>query len=89
MKGRLGLFLGFGAGYVIGAKAGRERYEQINRLYENLKSSPALRRAGGRARGAVGSGIGQAKDKVQDAVREHRSDDGNGHGLSVAPPPQP
>jgi hypothetical protein len=85
MKGRLGLFLGFGAGYVLGSKAGRERYEQLSRLYENLKSSPALRRAGKGAAGAVGSGLGQAKDKVQEAVKEHRSDDGR--GLSVAPPP--
>src|ERR671919_764681 len=27
MRGRLGIFIGFGAGYVLGAKAGRERYE--------------------------------------------------------------
>ncbi|HEX2049409.1 MAG TPA: hypothetical protein VHJ34_02115 [Actinomycetota bacterium] len=28
--------LGFALGYVLGAKAGRERYEEIRRLYESF-----------------------------------------------------
>ena len=31
-KFRIGVALGLAAGYYFGAKAGRERYEQINRL---------------------------------------------------------
>ena len=96
MRGRLGLFLGFGAGYVLGAKAGTERYEQLRRLYDNLLASPGFQRASGKAKDAVGSGLGQAKDKasegvnkVTDAVKERRSGNGEGHpaNLSVAPPP--
>ncbi|GAA3669913.1 hypothetical protein [Microbacterium marinilacus] len=29
MRGKLGLVIGLGAGYVLGTRAGRERYEQI------------------------------------------------------------
>ncbi|HTN55693.1 MAG TPA: hypothetical protein VLZ82_05865 [Microbacterium sp.] len=29
MKGKIGLVIGLGAGYVLGTRAGRERYEQI------------------------------------------------------------
>ena len=29
MKGKIGLVIGLGAGYVLGSRAGRERYEQI------------------------------------------------------------
>jgi hypothetical protein len=29
MAGKLTLLVGFGAGYVLGARAGRERYDQI------------------------------------------------------------
>jgi hypothetical protein len=29
MKGKIGLVVGLGAGYVLGTRAGRERYEQI------------------------------------------------------------
>ncbi len=87
--------LGFGAGYVLGAKAGRERYEQIHRLYENITASPQFRQATGMAKEAVGSGLGQAKDlasegvsKVSEVVKDRRSGtDDRPTGLSVAPPP--
>lgn len=29
MKGKIGLVVGFGVGYVLGTRAGRERYEQL------------------------------------------------------------
>lgn len=90
MRGRLGLFLGFGAGYVLGAKAGTERYEQLRRLYENLLASPGFKRAGGRAKDVVETGIEQAKDKASEGVnkvKERRSGDGQPANLSVAPPP--
>ena len=93
---KLGFLVGFGAGYVLGAKAGTERYDQLKRLYGNLMSTPAVQQATGKAKGAVGSSIGTAKDKasesvskVTDAVKERRSDgETRPSGLSVAPPPQ-
>ena len=94
MRGRLGLMLGFGAGYVMGAKAGTERYEQLRRLYENLLASPQFQQASGKAKEAVGTGLGQAKDmasegvsKVTEAVKDKKASDGHPSGLSVAPPP--
>jgi len=32
MRFRLGLAFGFGAGYYLGTRAGRERYDQLRRL---------------------------------------------------------
>jgi len=96
MRGRLALFVGFGAGYVLGAKAGTERYEQLRRLYENLLASPTFKSASSKAKGAVGTGFEQAKDKASDgvskvseAVKDRRSGNGESHptNLSVAPPP--
>jgi uncharacterized protein YgiB involved in biofilm formation len=90
MSGRLGFLIGLGAGYVLGAKAGTERYEQLRRLYDNLVASPAFREASGKAKGAVGSGLDQARgaasegaSKVTSAIRERRGDS----SLQVAPPP--
>jgi hypothetical protein len=41
MRLRAGLVIGFGAGYVVGAAAGRERYEQIARTWRStLESKP-------------------------------------------------
>ena len=93
MRGRLGVMLGFGAGYVLGAKAGTQRYEQLRRLYDNLMTNPKVQEVTGKAKDAVGSGLDQAKDaastgasKVTSAVKEKRSGT-DGAGLSVAPPP--
>jgi uncharacterized protein YgiB involved in biofilm formation len=89
---KLGFMVGFGAGYVLGSKAGHERYEQLRRLYDNLMSSPQFQRASGKAKVAVETGYEQAREKasesvnkVQEKVRDRRTDDRS--GLSVAPPP--
>ncbi len=37
-KFRVGLLAGFAAGYYLGARAGRDRYEQINRLLRRSKT---------------------------------------------------
>ena len=34
-----------GAGYVLGSKAGRQRYEQLASIANKTRSSPAVRRA--------------------------------------------
>lgn len=39
MRFRLGLTIGFGVGYVLGAQAGRERYEQIIGAVERWRGS--------------------------------------------------
>ena len=86
---KVSLLIGFGAGYVLGAKAGTERYDQLRRLYENLLSSPQFRQASGKAKDAVGTGLEQAKDLAQEGVSKVKGK-GDSHaagGLSVAPPP--
>jgi len=37
--------LGVGVGYVLGARAGRDRYEQIARLAQRTKDSPTVAHA--------------------------------------------
>jgi hypothetical protein len=39
--------LGFAAGYVLGSKAGRERYEQIRAAARGLQENPAVQSAAG------------------------------------------
>jgi uncharacterized protein YgiB involved in biofilm formation len=89
MRGRLGFFVGLGAGYVLGAKAGTERYDQLRRLYDNVIASSAFRQAKGKAKDAVGTGLEQAKDLASEGVQKVKDKraDGQGASLSVAPPP--
>ena len=41
MRFRLGLLLGFAAGYYLGTMAGRERYEQIHRTLMRVRRTAA------------------------------------------------
>lgn len=42
MKGKLGLIVGLGVGYVLGARDGRQRYEKIKAQVRHLWRSPAV-----------------------------------------------
>lgn len=53
----LKFLLGAAIGYVLGAKAGRERYEQLKRTYQRVSDHPAVQ-------GAAGIARAQLEDKV-------------------------
>jgi hypothetical protein len=55
-KFRTGAVLGFATGYYLGTKAGRDRYEQLNRLLGRARRSETLEHAAtavGRARAVI------------------------------------
>ncbi len=82
LTGRLGLAIGTGVGYVLGAKAGRERYEQIVEAARRLTEQPQVKRIVDQAPATVGSTVGQVAEKAADKVRQAgekvagRTDDG-------------
>ena len=95
MRMRLGLLLGFGAGYVLGAKAGQERYEEIRDSFNKLMGTEpaqqlqaevrdAAERAGALIEEKTSDGIAKVSDKVNEKVG---SDSGNGAPSSVTLPP--
>ena len=45
MRYRAMFIIGFAVGYVIGARAGRERYEQIKQASQKVAESPPVRKA--------------------------------------------
>jgi hypothetical protein len=51
--------LGLAVGYVLGTKAGRERYDQIMRTYHRLVEHPAVQSAAGVARAKIGEKLGR------------------------------
>ncbi len=75
MRFRLGVATGFCAGYYLGAKAGRERYEQINRAIQKVKRSDVFESAEERARAAVEERVGAARDLVESRMGNGRGDD--------------
>jgi hypothetical protein len=44
MRGKLGIALGLAAGYVLGTRAGRERYQQLTASAKRLADDPSLQR---------------------------------------------
>lgn len=61
MRGKLVLLVGIGIGYVLGARAGRERYEQIKRAVGGFWNDP-------RVQHQVQNVEDFAKDKAPDVV---------------------
>ena len=47
MRYRMVFIVGFGIGFVLGARAGRERYEQMRKLARKAADSPAVQQAAG------------------------------------------
>lgn len=56
MRFRAGLVIGGAAGYVLGARAGRERYRQIVSVSRKVRSHPAVEQLAHQAVGLVDMG---------------------------------
>jgi hypothetical protein len=67
---KLTLLAGLGAGYVLGTKAGQERYEQIKRLAAGLRARPEVQQASATVQHAVSDVADKAKDAVNDTVEK-------------------
>jgi hypothetical protein len=85
---------GFAAGYVVGARAGRERYDQIVKLARQAAEHPAVQQAAGtvqaQATGLAQKVGGQLQEKVPQMAQSAAHSVGghlrhkNGHGGSAA-----
>ena len=70
MKLRTSLLVGFVAGYVLGSKAGRERYEQIVRVVRGIAENPPVKQVIAEARDLADSGTVKARETVGDHLRD-------------------
>ncbi len=64
MPFRLTLALGFAIGYVLGSKAGRQRYEQIMRTARKLKDNPSVQGAAGMLQAQADNAVGAVKERL-------------------------
>ena len=63
MRGRMMFLAGLGIGYVLGTRAGRERYEQLMQLVQKVRANPTVQEAAGMVQSQTSrwtSGGGQA-----------------------------
>jgi hypothetical protein len=98
--GTLGMAAGGAAGYVLGAKAGRQRYQEITESARRLRQRPEVKRATEQAVAKLDQLSGQAADKLQAARQSTRTEAGSsggrgGQSVTVVPetptviPPSP
>lgn len=71
MRFRTGLVVGVAIGYVLGAKAGRERYEQIRNAAEGLWSSEG----GRRLREEAARAVSEVREQATEVARKFRGED--------------
>ena len=64
MRFKSGFLVGLGAGYVLGAKAGQERYQQIVDATGKLRENPGVQRLTGEVNKTVSVG----KDRVAETA---------------------
>jgi hypothetical protein len=70
---RITLLAGLAIGYVLGAQAGRERYEQLRRLARKAADSPAMQQTAGALQAQASATARSAKDKAMNTVRNRTS----------------
>ena len=100
MRYRFVFFTGLAIGFVLGARAGRERYEQLRKAARKVADSPAVQQAAGAlqaqaasvakaAGGKVADRAGAARAKVGGALHDHmpgmRVRESNGQPANGAP----
>jgi hypothetical protein len=75
MAGKLKLLAGLAAGYVLGARAGRERYEPIAEATRRLAERPEVRELIGSVRSGLGAGLEKAIDSASDRLQQARGEE--------------
>ncbi len=68
MRFRIGLVIGIAGGYVLGTKAGRERYEQIKRWFRQATGSPQAQHLAERGKEIAEEAGRKGVDAVQRGV---------------------
>ncbi len=88
---------GAAVGYYFGAKAGRQRYDEINRTLARLRRTPQVEAATEKAKSVLDEGVDKAKSLVGEKVEKAKSAvtrksngsygsaDGSPHGTNTVP----
>ena len=84
MRFRLGFASGFATGYFLGAKAGRQRYEEIKRTLDKVRSSEVYETATTKAKAVVDEGVDKARELV-DRRSNIDADGGSTNGTATVP----
>jgi hypothetical protein len=89
MRFRLGLFTGFAVGYVLGAKAGLQRYEKIRSMWSSISRSEPAQQIGAEVRSAANRATEVIEQKASAGVSKVSQLVHNGDDPTSRIPPEP
>ena len=69
-KYRISFITGLATGFVLGARAGRERYEQIKKAARTVAEHPAVQQAAGAVQAQATGLAAAAGSRISDGVRD-------------------
>ncbi|GAA1516750.1 type IV secretory pathway TrbL component [Agromyces terreus] len=69
MKGKVLFVVGLGVGYVLGTRAGRQRYEQIKEAAESVWNTPTVQSGVTTVKDFAMARVGDVSDTVLDGVK--------------------
>ena len=70
MGTKSGLLVGFGVGYVLGARAGRQRYQQIVDWYNRFTGNPTVQQVAEKGKEIAGEAGRKSFSVVQQGVQK-------------------
>ncbi|HEX6075111.1 MAG TPA: hypothetical protein VFZ32_07600 [Micromonosporaceae bacterium] len=70
MRGKMTFLVGVAIGYVLGSRAGRERYEQIVRAAERVKANPTVQEAAGMVQAQTTRLVNTGRDVVRSTMND-------------------
>jgi oxygen-dependent protoporphyrinogen oxidase len=70
MRGKAALIIGLSTGYVLGTRAGRERYEQIKSRTSRLWHDPRVQQKAAQAQDLAKEKAPEVQQKVADAAKK-------------------
>lgn len=85
MKFRFGLFVGIAIGYVLGSRAGYERYQQIQKGWRSVRRSEPAQRLTSEVRDLAdrtSSKLEQKASRGMDQISDQLRSDADGNGTS-------
>ncbi len=96
MRYRMPFVMGLAVGYVLGSRAGRERYEQIKRTAQRVADNPRVQEAAGvvgaqvsKAGETARSKVGPLQERMMSLKNRHRHDGEAGTGWPEETADQP